>query len=192
MITDNTQVSGPAGTAAAPPPLQVKITTGGTYLGLDLPGVPEAVPAVRSLLRRYLAAQATPDLLLCASELASNAVVHSRSGRPGGRFVVSAQLEGRGVVLVSVLDEGARTPQDRPGCGLPEEHGRGLGIVEALAIESGSAPVFAGRLAWFRILADDGAASRCSRDALHDGARDARHDAAYDGARDGVLAGGRS
>jgi anti-sigma regulatory factor (Ser/Thr protein kinase) len=193
----NLQVSEPLDAVdTTPAPLQAKVTSSGTYTGLDLPGVPGAVGAVRSLLRQFLGAHATHDLLICASELATNTVVHTRSGRPGGRFLVSAEIEADGVVLVSVLDEG--TLQDCPACP-PEEHGRGLGIVEALSIESGSTPIFAGRLAWFRISVTD-AASRDARTPTRDGSRDAQRDGQRDAARDGqagvardaALAGGRS
>jgi serine/threonine-protein kinase RsbW len=195
MTTANPQVSGVVGNLdTTPARLAVKITSGGTFTGFDLPGVPEAASAVRSLLRRCLGDRATPDLLLCASELAANAIQHSRSGRPGGRFLVTVQAEGSGVVLVSVLDEGARAGQDRSAWGLPAEHGRGLGIVAALAIESGATTVFAGRLSWFRISVRDAAASGSDRDARACG-RDTDRDAGRDGQRDtgrDVVAGRRS
>src|SRR5262249_56675135 len=61
---------------------------------------PGAAVQVREA-RRFLAwvldgCPAGDDALLCASELATNAVLYSRSGRPGGRFAVrSAVRAGR-------------------------------------------------------------------------------------------------
>jgi signal transduction histidine kinase len=178
MTSEELLASGTAGTVGR---LQVKVTTGPGYCGFDLPGVPRAVPAVRALLRRSLGDRATPELLICTTELATNAIEHTSSGCPGGRFQVTVQAEGE-TVLVSVLDEGIRTPQDRSAWGRPEEHGRGLGIVQALSIESGAKPVFAGRLAWFRIAVSDAAVGTPQRDANRDGRRDAHRDTTRDAA----------
>jgi serine/threonine-protein kinase RsbW len=90
-----------------------------------------------SRMRRWLASllpdgPARDDVLSIATELASNAVLHSRSGRPGGQFTVRADI-GCGV-RVEVCDEGGPwASDDHRG----EEHGRGLLIVSQLAKEWG-------------------------------------------------------
>ena len=67
-------------------------------------------------------------MLIC-SELAANAVLHSASARPGGRFVVRAEVREGDYVWVEVQDEGGRWAEgEHPGHG-----GRGLAIVAALA-----------------------------------------------------------
>ncbi|MGH3155981.1 MAG: ATP-binding protein, partial [Streptosporangiaceae bacterium] len=67
-------------------------------------------------------------VLIC-SELAANAVVHSASARPGGRFVVRVEVREADYVWIEVQDEGGRWAEgEHPGQG-----GRGLGIVAALA-----------------------------------------------------------
>jgi serine/threonine-protein kinase RsbW len=48
---------------------------------------------------------AADDAAVCVSELATNAVLHSRSGGPGSRFTVCAALRPGGV-RVAVADEG--------------------------------------------------------------------------------------
>jgi anti-sigma regulatory factor (Ser/Thr protein kinase) len=69
------------------------------------------------------------DLLLVASELCANAVVHSRSGRPSGGFTVLANVRPGQFVWIEVMDQGgvwdsAQHDDDRP---------HGLDIVRALA-----------------------------------------------------------
>ena len=103
-------------------PIKVRVTSGGAgYVGFDLPGRRSPAPeAARCLLRRALGGQDTDDLVLCADpSWSATRSCTRRSGLPGGRFLVAVQVEGGGVVLVSVLDEGARTDQDPPAARLP-------------------------------------------------------------------------
>lgn len=115
MITKNAEVSAVAGAAG---PAMVKGIVRPGLLIVALSGDPASAAVARSLLRRALGSAATDEVLVCASELVANAIVHSRSGLPGGWFIVTAQVQGS-AVLVSVLDEGARTPQDPPARGWP-------------------------------------------------------------------------
>jgi anti-sigma regulatory factor (Ser/Thr protein kinase) len=55
--------------------------------------------------------------------------LHSRSFQPGGRFTVRAEVREGDYVWVEVEDQGGRWARHRR----PGEHGRGLGIVGALA-----------------------------------------------------------
>lgn len=173
MTTENPQLSGLAGSVGNR--LQITITEGGeTFVAFVLPGIDLAPSYARSLLvRSRLARYATDDLQLCLSELVTNAILHSRSRLPGGRLMVIVQVEGGGVVRVSVLDEGPLGLKDRTELGLPDEHGRGLGIVECLSIEHGQSRPFAGGLSWFRIDADEA-------DAKADAAPDAPSDTTAD------------
>ena len=82
--------------AAAAPPATARV----------LAGDAGQVRAARRFLAGLLdGCPAADDALLCVSELATNAVVHSRSGRPGGRFTVRAMVRA-GSVRVEVTDEG--------------------------------------------------------------------------------------
>jgi serine/threonine-protein kinase RsbW len=90
---------------------------------------------------------AAGDALVCVSELATNAVLHSRSGRPGGRFTVCATAR-PGSLRVAVADEGGPWGHERGGDG---QNGRGLLIVGGLASRWGRDEGGAGRTVWFEI-----------------------------------------
>jgi serine/threonine-protein kinase RsbW len=102
--------------------------------------------------RRFLAGVldgclAGDDALLCVSELATNAVLHSRSGRPGGRFTVRTAVRA-GRVRVEVEDEGGPW---RPAGAEHGQSGRGLAIVGEVASRWGRDDGDAGRTVWFEI-----------------------------------------
>ena len=84
--------------------------------------------------RRFLAAildgrRGADDAVLCLSELAANATIHSHSRRPGGHFTVRAEMRGDRL-RVEVHDEGGPWiwPQREDAW-----RGRGLLIVSKLA-----------------------------------------------------------
>jgi anti-sigma regulatory factor (Ser/Thr protein kinase) len=70
------------------------------------------------------------DAVLCLSELATNAVVHSNSRRAGGRFTISAELYRDGCLRIEVEDQGGRWLEQAKPEG--QRH-LGLTIVRALA-----------------------------------------------------------
>ena len=92
-----------------------------------------------------------PDVdaaVLLTSELAANAVLHSASGRPGGKFTVRAAVEPGVYLWVEVEDEGGpwtQTPGDR-------EAGHGLDIVWAIADDWGKdGGPMTGWVVWARV-----------------------------------------
>ena len=98
------------------------------------PGRPEQVAQARRFVARVLdTCPVVDDALLCASELASNAIRHTRSGR-SGKFQVLV-WRGRASACVAVLDDGSDTiPAPTPGApGGLAESGHGLLTVQALA-----------------------------------------------------------
>jgi serine/threonine-protein kinase RsbW len=116
------------------------------------PGTKEQVREVRTDLAAVV--QDCPfadDLVLLASELSANAVVHSRSGQPGGAFTVRAEVRPGDYVWLEVEDQGGPWIEREPG----EERGRGLALVACLAgegnwaIRDGSAPGI--RVVWARL-----------------------------------------
>jgi len=92
---------------------------------------------------------AADELILLASELATNAVLHSRSGDPGRMFTVRATLYLGEYAWLEVVDQGGPWIFDGPD----DEHGRGLAIVASIAGDGnwGIDGDAACRVAWFRL-----------------------------------------
>ena len=107
-------------------------TTAPGTVARTYPGMTAQIRTVRSDLRNLLVdCPAVDDVVLCASELATNAVRHSRSGLRGGSFTVRVTVV-RGVsVRVDVQDDGGPWT---PALADPDRH-HGLDIVGALAAE---------------------------------------------------------
>jgi serine/threonine-protein kinase RsbW len=111
------------------------------------PGRPEHVRRVRADALRLLAGcPATDEVILCLSELAANAVVHSDSRKPGGTFTVRITTCPGAYIRIEVDDHGGPwlAPAPDPGSG------RGLDIVGVLAAEWGVAASPVGRTVWAR------------------------------------------
>ena len=91
----------------------------------------------------------TDELVLLASELATNAILHTRSGHPNGTFTVWATVYPGDYAWVEVIDQGGAWVAD----GQDEEHGRGLAIVASVAGDDnwGIDGNSASRVAWFRL-----------------------------------------
>ncbi|MGV9567015.1 ATP-binding protein [Streptomyces sp. NPDC003480] len=107
-----------------------------------------AVPAARRFARETLAgwglaeAGRSDDVLLCVSELATNALVHGVP--PGRQFRVFLRYDGA-VLRVEVHDSGGGEPR------IPEqadEGGRGLPLVAALADKWGVDERDPGKVVW--------------------------------------------
>ena len=113
------------------------------------------------VLRRWLASllpdcPARDDVACVASELGSNAVRHTASGREGW-FAVEITFH-RSVVRVAVADCGApagpRVIDDPAG-----EHGRGLLVVKGLSARTGVCGDHRGRLVWADVPWDEAGAA---------------------------------
>ena len=86
-------------------------TTGVTY-----PGSPEQISAVRADLRPLLrGCPMADDVILCASELAANAAIHSYSRLPGGTFTVRAKISPGDYAWIEVEDNGGPLDSCRQG-----------------------------------------------------------------------------
>jgi anti-sigma regulatory factor (Ser/Thr protein kinase) len=111
------------------------------------PGTVEHVCTVRADLRKLLLdCPIADDVILCASELAANAVLHSHSRLPGGTFTVRAAVSSGWQVRIEIEDSGG--PWADATSNSTGRHG--LDIVRALATESGIEGDHAGRTVWAR------------------------------------------
>jgi anti-sigma regulatory factor (Ser/Thr protein kinase) len=96
------------------------------------------VGAARAFLAAILADSPAADAaVLCLSELATNAIVHSRSREPGGSFTVRVQAGGQRL-RVEVCDQGGPW-HPRGRASTDDLTGRGLLIVDRLAARWGCA-----------------------------------------------------
>jgi serine/threonine-protein kinase RsbW len=130
--------------AAAPAPAQRSLIWRMTFAGMrDQP----------SHVRRELASvlRAHPDLddiLMVASELCTNAVVHTRSGHQGGTFSVEVTATGEESLVVAVTDEGAATGPRLLTPAPTDTHFRGLQVVKSLSRDYGVDGDAEGRRVW--------------------------------------------
>ncbi|GGL32818.1 ATP-binding protein [Planomonospora parontospora] len=104
----------------------------------EFPGVPASVAEARAWARDLLTGQVSGDTLdvalLLLSEVFTNSVVHSDSGRvPGGTVTVYlGALDG--LAHVEVIDDGSATTMPFLRAATPDgENGRGLALVDLLA-----------------------------------------------------------
>jgi hypothetical protein len=115
-----------------------------------LPADESCAPAARTLLRSALTAlrlrrDTVEDALLAVSELATNALQHGLRAGPWASRVppelwVWARTTPEPQVVVSVFDTDRSSRPDIGPHDLLDEHGRGLGIVAALADDWGTHP----------------------------------------------------
>jgi len=116
---------------------------------MTFPGLEDQPRRVRAELAVVL--RAHPDLdeiLLVASELCTNAVVHTRSGRQDGTFGVEVTAIGEESLMIAVTDEGASTVPRLRAAKPTEVHFRGLQVVESLSLDYGVGGDAEGRTVW--------------------------------------------
>jgi serine/threonine-protein kinase RsbW len=114
---------------------------------ITYPGAAEHIRRVRDDLRPLLTGCPQADeIILCASELAANAALHSNSRLPGGTFTVRAQINPGHHVRIEVEDNGGPwTPATANSTG---HHG--LDIVRTLATDWGTSGDHTTRITWAR------------------------------------------
>ena len=104
----------------------------GRQFGQVFTGRADQVRLVRAFVRRILVdCPVLNEAVLICSELSSNAVRHSASGRPGGSFTVRAEVRDGEYVWIGVEDQGGRWTTGKHS----EERGRGLVVVDKLAVD---------------------------------------------------------
>jgi anti-sigma regulatory factor (Ser/Thr protein kinase) len=118
--------------------------------------VPAAREFARAVLREWGFGSRADEVLLCVSELATNALVH---GVPPGRgFLLVLRRDLGGMLRVELHDSGDGAPHiaDQPGRGGDqEEGGRGLLLVDALADKWDVGHRDPGKIVWCEFAARD-------------------------------------
>lgn len=124
----------------------------------DFPGRPSEVKRARGFVRRILGDghPAAEDVELLASELVTNAIQYTRSGRPHcnttSRGSVSVAVLARDhVVRVEVADEGGSTTVPEVRHDVYADRGRGLFLVKQLSANWGMYPNALGTTLWFEV-----------------------------------------
>jgi anti-sigma regulatory factor (Ser/Thr protein kinase) len=115
-------------------------------------GRPERVAVARAFAAAVLGRQhpAGETVVLLVSELVTNSVRHSASGRPGRTVTVTVLSSGE-VTRVQVTDlSGTTVPALRPGVA-SMEGGRGLHLVDALAARWGFEQDGGHTTTWFEL-----------------------------------------
>ncbi|WP_046469406.1 ATP-binding protein [Allosalinactinospora lopnorensis] len=111
------------------------------------PGHPNSVREVRRFIAdRLNTCPRTNDAVLLASELATNALQHTRSAKWSVGFHVTIEHTEGQTVRITIHDAGSH--ENTPHVTTPEpdgEHGRGLHLVNTLATKWGSHVTFSGR-----------------------------------------------
>ncbi|WP_436785942.1 ATP-binding protein [Yinghuangia sp. YIM S10712] len=119
------------------------------------PGEPTSIAEARHFVAALLIGwPCAEDARLVVSELATNAVLHTASGR-GGRFIVVVQVRSDRV-RVGVKDAGARHDPvlHADAANRSALNGRGLFLVAALAKEWGVEGTRDGRVVWAEFARD--------------------------------------
>ncbi|MCX5558511.1 ATP-binding protein [Streptomyces sp. NBC_00038] len=113
------------------------------HLELDLLAFPKAVPDLRRTVRQYLDAPCV-DVQLCVTELVGNVIRHLGEGTPVRVRVVRA--EGR--TRVEVADPDPRALPVLVCATGDDESGRGLALLDAVALRWGVEQGAAGKMVW--------------------------------------------
>jgi len=116
--------------------------------GGTIAAVAEARGFVTEQLRRWGLESLVSDAELLTSELVTNAVVHAR-----GDVITVIVAVAEGVAEIGVSDRSSDLPEPRSRTWWAEG-GRGLRLVDLVALEWGVVPVAGGKQVWFRLDVD--------------------------------------
>lgn len=119
----------------------------------DFPGRADTIAAAREAIQRVLADSPACDAaVVVASELAANAIRHTRTGDRDGMYYLQVQRTA-GHIWIGLTDDGGPRPHDAAPPG--DEHGRGLMLVAALAQEWGYRTSYDGRRVTWALLREE-------------------------------------
>ncbi|HVB44887.1 MAG TPA: ATP-binding protein [Streptosporangiaceae bacterium] len=112
------------------------------------PASASQIRIVRADLRALLdGCPIAAEAILCASELAANAALHSESRKPGGTLTVNVAIRASDYVRIEVDDGGG--PWAEPAADADRPHG--LGIIATLASRWGITERDTGRTVWAQL-----------------------------------------
>jgi anti-sigma regulatory factor (Ser/Thr protein kinase) len=123
------------------------------WWGREFPGGADQVRAARGWLEELLPkCEQLEALTLLVSELCTNAVLHTDSGKPGGEFGLTVEWTPEAVKAL-IIDQGSPTfSAMTAGSGAwDDECGRGLFLVDQLADYWDTADLPEGRLVWLEM-----------------------------------------
>ncbi|MGH3277678.1 MAG: ATP-binding protein [Trebonia sp.] len=141
-------VTGLKGGTSAPPPAPARRSP---IWQMTFPGLEDQPGRVRRELASVLRAHPDlDDILVVASELCTNAVLHTRSGRQGGTFSVEVAVADGEALVIAVADEGAPTGPRLLTAAQADAHFRGLHVVKGLSRGYGVDGDAQGRTVWAR------------------------------------------
>ncbi|MCW2890384.1 MAG: putative signal transduction histidine kinase [Streptosporangiaceae bacterium] len=109
-------------------------------------GLPGQIREARRFVRAHI--PGSPDVELVASELGTNAMRHTDSGRSGGTFRVRIEHRPDGSTRLEVEDDGGPADFETPTADHTREGGRGLSLVQACATAWGVKGDAGGRTVW--------------------------------------------
>ncbi|WP_030423041.1 ATP-binding protein [Streptomyces sp. SCSIO 75703] len=116
-------------------------------LCLDLPALPKAVADVRRAVREHLGGPCG-DVQLCVGELLANVIRHVGEGTPVSVRVGSL---GCGRVRIEVTDREPHAWLVVRHAGADEESGRGLLLLDSVALRWGVVPREGGKTVWCEV-----------------------------------------
>lgn len=116
-------------------------------LQVDLLAVPKAVPELRHVVRGYLG-DGCPEVQLCVSELLGNVIRHVGEGTPV-RVRLSRVAQGR--TRVEVTDPDPRALPVLLSTTGDDEYGRGLVLLDAVALRWGVEQGSASKTVWCEV-----------------------------------------
>ena len=115
-------------------------------LELNLLAFAKAVPGLRRTVRRHLGASCA-DVQLCVTELVGNVVRHVGEGTPV-RVRVARTDDGGGRIRVEVTDPDPRALPVLLHATGDDESGRGLALLDAVALRWGVEQAVVGKAVW--------------------------------------------
>lgn len=117
---------------------------------LTVPGRPEHVSRARAFVAALAGSGSGDTAALLTSELVTNAVLHTSSGRDGGTVTVVV-IDVPDGLMVEVIDDGNPRGGPQVRGDRYAAQGHGLFLVEQLAADWGFLQDNAGTTVWFRI-----------------------------------------